>query len=60
MNKDQIKGSIKGAIGTAQESAGELIGSDEQRLKGLRKRIAGRAQKAVGDLKAVVQDVARK
>ena len=59
MNKDQVKGSIKGAVGKAQEAAGKAIGSDEQRLKGIRKQVAGRAQKAVGDLKEVAKDIGR-
>ncbi len=57
MNKDQIKGSIKGVIGKAQEAAGKVGGSDTQRLKGIRKQVEGRAQKAVGDLKAVAKTV---
>ncbi len=60
MNKDQVKGSIKDAVGKVQETAGKVVGSDTQRLKGIRKQVAGRAQKAVGDLKEVGQDIAGK
>ncbi len=60
MNKDQVKGSIKSTVGKAQESAGKVIGSDEQRIKGIKKQVEGRAQKAVGDLKEVAKDIAGK
>jgi uncharacterized protein YjbJ (UPF0337 family) len=60
MNKDQVKGSIKGAVGKAQEAAGKAVGSDEQRMKGLRKQVEGKAQKAVGDLKEVAKDIGRR
>jgi uncharacterized protein YjbJ (UPF0337 family) len=60
MNKDQVKGSIKGAVGKAQEAAGKAVGSDEQRLKGIRKQVEGKAQKAVGDLQEVAKDIGRR
>jgi uncharacterized protein YjbJ (UPF0337 family) len=60
MNKDQVKGSIKDAVGKAQETAGKAIGSNEQRAKGLKKQVEGRTQKAVGDLKEVAKDIGSK
>ncbi len=60
MNKDQVKGSIKNVVGKVQETAGKTVGSDEQRLKGIRKQVEGRAQKAVGDVKDVAKDIGRR
>ncbi len=60
MNKDQVKGSIKGVVGKAQEAAGKAVGSDEQRAKGIHKQVEGRVQKAVGDLKEAAKDVGRR
>ena len=60
MNKDQVKGAIKNAAGKVQEGTGKLIDSPEQRYKGVKKQVEGRAQKAVGDLKEVVKDSTRK
>ncbi len=60
MNKDQVKGAIKGVVGKTQEAAGKVVGSDEQRLKGIRKQVEGKAQKAVGDLKEVAKDLTRR
>jgi len=57
MNKDQVKGSIKGAVGKAQEAVGKVVGSDEQRMKGIHKQVEGKAQKTVGDLKEVAKDI---
>jgi len=60
MNKDQVKGSIKNTAGKVQEAAGKAVGSDEQRLKGIRKQVEGRAQKAVGDVKEVLKDAGKR
>lgn len=56
MNKDQINGAIKGAVGRAQAHAGKTIGSDNQEAKGLLKQGRGRLQKAYGDLKAALRN----
>jgi uncharacterized protein YjbJ (UPF0337 family) len=37
-----------------------VIGSTEQQLKGIKKQVEGRAQKAVGDIKEVVKDASQK
>ena len=60
MNKDQVKGTLKDAAGKAQETAGKVIGSSEQQLKGIKKQVDGQGQKAVGDIKEVVKDATRK
>lgn len=60
MNKDQIKGTLKGVAGKVQEKTGHLIGSPEQELKGIDKQVKGKTQKLVGDLKEVAKDVSSK
>jgi len=60
MNKDQVKGATKDAIGKVQEASGKLVGSKEQQAKGLEKQISGGAQKAYGDVKEVVKDATKK
>ena len=56
MNKDQVKGAAKDAVGKVQKEAGKLVGSKEQQIKGLSKQITGKAQKGVGDVKQAVED----
>jgi len=56
MNKDQVKGSVKDIAGKAQEEAGKLVGSEEQRAKGLGKQVEGKVQKGIGDVKESVKD----
>jgi uncharacterized protein YjbJ (UPF0337 family) len=55
MNKDQVKGAIKEAVGKVQEKTGELLGSKTQQAKGLAKEAEGKALKAAGDVKAAVK-----
>lgn len=56
MNKDQVKGALKEAAGKVQQTAGKVVGSNEQQLKGIKKRVEGQAQKTVGDIKEVIHD----
>lgn len=51
MNSDQVKGAVKGAAGTVQRKAGEVMGSTTQQVKGAVKEVAGKVQKAAGDAK---------
>ena len=60
MNKDQVKGAVKDAAGKVQEKTGQVIGSTEQRAKGLAKEVEGKTQKSVGDAKEVLKDAHRK
>ncbi|MBI3368026.1 MAG: CsbD family protein [Burkholderiales bacterium] len=55
MNKDQVKGALKEAVGKLQQKTGEVIGNPLQQAKGLDRRLEGRAQKAAGDLKELVK-----
>ena len=56
MNKDQVKGTLKDAAGQVQRTTGKLIGSAQQQLKGIKKQVEGRTQKAIGDAKEVLAD----
>lgn len=56
MNKDQIKGSVKDAVGKVQQKAGKVSGREDQEAKGLGKQAAGKLQKAVGNVKSALKD----
>ena len=59
MNKDQVKGATKEAVGKVQEAAGKLVGNKTQEAKGLGKQAAGGAQKAYGNAKADLKDASK-
>lgn len=56
MNKDQVKGTAKIVAGKIQEETGNLIGSDEQIVRGVKRQVAGRKLKGRGDVKEIVED----
>jgi uncharacterized protein YjbJ (UPF0337 family) len=56
VNKDQVKGAAKIVAGKIQEETGNLIGSDEQIVKGMKRQIAGKKLKGRGDVKKIVED----
>ena len=60
MNKDQVKGSVKELVGKAQEKFGEMVGSTEQRAKGLVKQTKGHAQKNIGNAKQTLKRYIKK
>jgi uncharacterized protein YjbJ (UPF0337 family) len=60
MNKDQVKGAVKEATGKVQEKVGKVIGSDEQRAKGLAKEVQGNAEKKLGDAEEILKNPIRK
>ena len=49
MNRDQVKGRVKEAVGKVQQQAGKATGSVKTQAKGLAKSVAGKVQKNVGD-----------
>ena len=51
MNKHQVKGSIKQAVGGAKQAAGKAVGNDRLRAKGAAEKAAGKVQGAYGDAK---------
>ena len=50
MNKNQVAGAAKRVVGKLQESAGKAVGNRTQQIKGVKRRIDGNAQEAVGDI----------
>jgi len=55
MNKDQVKGALKDAVGKVQEETGKATGSRKQQAKGLARQAAGKVQKAYGDVKQALK-----
>jgi uncharacterized protein YjbJ (UPF0337 family) len=55
MNKDQVKGVTKDAVGKVQQEAGKVVGSKEQQVKGMEKQVAGKVQKSYGDAKEAIK-----
>ena len=60
MNKDQVKGTVKEAVGHIQKKGGELIGNPTQQVKGLVKEAEGNAQKRLGDVKEAIKEQRQK
>lgn len=60
MNKDQVKGALKGIAGKVQEEAGKLAGNKEQQVKGLGKQIVGKTEKIYGNAKIVIKRTSKK
>ena len=60
MNKDQIKGATKAAVGEVQEQFGKIIGNKEQQAKGHLREMEGKAQKGLGDVRQAVNDAIKK
>ena len=56
MNKNQTHGAVKNMTGIVQEEAGKLVGSKEQRAKGVQKQVSGKAEERLGDAKESVKD----
>jgi len=56
MNKDQVNGAAKRALGTAQERAGKISGNASQEAKGLARQAEAKMQKAYGDLKEALKN----
>ena len=59
MNKDQVKGAAKQAVGSVQQKAGELTGSASQQVKGVAKQVEGSVQKNYGDVKEAIKTTNR-
>jgi uncharacterized protein YjbJ (UPF0337 family) len=59
INKDQVEGRAKEAVGKVQEVAGKTLGNKTQQVKGVAHKVAGQAQAAYGDVKEDLKDAAR-
>ncbi len=60
MDKDQVKGNIKDAVGKVQEKAGKMTGSQEHERKGVQKQAEGKTQEAWGDAKEAVRNATKR
>jgi uncharacterized protein YjbJ (UPF0337 family) len=56
MNKDQVKGAVKEAVGNVQQKTGEATGNTKQQVKGAAKQAEGNVQKNYGNVKEAVKD----
>jgi uncharacterized protein YjbJ (UPF0337 family) len=59
MNKNQVHGIAKNFEGKVQEGAGKLVNSKTQQAKGERKQVLGKAEEALGDVKAAATAAAK-
>jgi uncharacterized protein YjbJ (UPF0337 family) len=55
VNKDQVAGVAKQVKGSVKEAAGKAIGKRQTQAEGTADRIAGKVQKAYGDVKDKVK-----
>lgn len=56
MNKDQVKGRVEEVKGKVKEVTGKVVGNKDLELKGSVQVAGGKAQSAVGDLKADIKN----
>jgi uncharacterized protein YjbJ (UPF0337 family) len=56
MNKYQVSGAVKSALGRVQEHAGKTMGSTGQQAKGILRQSEGRLQTACGKMKEVLRN----
>jgi uncharacterized protein YjbJ (UPF0337 family) len=56
INKDQVEGRAKEAMGKAQEVAGKAVGSLSEQAKGMANQVAGKTQAKFGDAKETVKE----
>lgn len=59
MNKDELKGKAKDALGRAERQAGEWTDNEKLQSEGLAKQAEGKVQKGVGKVKEAGQDILR-
>ncbi len=60
MNKDQVKGTVKEAVGKVQAEVGKVVGNKDQQVKGHAKEAEGKVQQVVGDAKELIKDATHK
>jgi uncharacterized protein YjbJ (UPF0337 family) len=57
MNRDQIAGKAKEAVGGIQETTGNMTGDEDLEARGTAKRLEGKTQGAVGKVKHAANDL---
>jgi len=60
MNKDQVKGKIKGVAGRIERQAGEWTGDEKKEVHGTMKQAEGKIQNAWGNVKDAGQEGSRR
>jgi uncharacterized protein YjbJ (UPF0337 family) len=60
MNKDQVKGRIREAEGSINETAGKIAGKESLELKGKLQKVAGKTQAGYGDIKSDIKNDLKK
>ncbi|KQZ99651.1 hypothetical protein ASD64_15145 [Mesorhizobium sp. Root157] len=56
VNKDQVAGVAKQVKGSVKETAGKATGNKQTQAEGTAEKIAGKVQKAYGDVKQKVKN----
>ena len=60
MNRKQLNGTLRVFGGRLEEEAGKLTGNRKLQLRGLAKKIAGRAERIVGDATETINAALRR
>ena len=60
MNKDQAKGTLEKAKGSAKETTGKVVGNQKLEAEGKADKAAGSVQKKVGDVKDAAKALAKR
>ncbi|QPC93786.1 CsbD family protein [Mesorhizobium sp. INR15] len=55
VNKDQVAGVAKQVKGSVKEAAGKATGNRQTQTEGMADKVAGKVQKAYGDVKEKVK-----
>ncbi len=55
MNKDQLLGTIKLALGSLEERYGQVTGSTRWRLSGVKRQVVGQTQRLVGNAREAMK-----
>jgi len=59
MNRDEVKGKAKDALGRAERQVGEWTDDSEMQSEGAAKQVEGKVQKGVGKVKEAGKDIVR-
>lgn len=56
MNKDQVEGRAKEAMGNVKDTTGDVTGNDKLQAEGKADQVEGKVQKTVGDVKEDIKN----
>ena len=60
MNRQQIRGTVRGLAGKLEEETGKLLGNWKLQHRGFAKKISGRAERLAGDATEAIKNVLRR